>query len=62
MKKLLSLLLCATLVGGCVLTGCNSQESSGSSKSENAAVADPIENIKATASDDKYRNFARHFH
>ena len=57
MKKLISLLLCAALVGGCVLTGCNSQESSGSSKAENAAVADPIENIKATASDDKYRNY-----
>ena len=57
MKKLLSLLLCVALVGGCVLTGCNSQENSGSSKAENAAVADPIENITATASDDKYRNY-----
>lgn len=57
MKKLLSLLLCAALVGGCVLTGCNSQESSGSSQPENTVVADPIENITATASDDKYRNY-----
>lgn len=57
MKKLLSLLLCAALVGGCVLTGCNSQESSGSSQPENTVVADPIENINATASDDKYRNY-----
>lgn len=57
MKKLLSLLLCAVLVGGCVLTGCNSQESSGSSQPENTVVADPIENITATASDDKYRNY-----
>ena len=57
MKKLLSLLLCVALVGGCVLTGCNTQENSGSSKAENAAVADPIENITATASDDKYRNY-----
>lgn len=57
MKKLLSLLLCSALVGGCVLTGCNSQESSGSSQPENTVVADPIENITATASDDKYRNY-----
>lgn len=57
MKKLLLLLLCAALVGGCVLTGCNSQESSGTSQPENTVVADPIENINATASDDKYRNY-----
>lgn len=57
MKKIISLLLCAAIAGGCILTGCNSQQSSESSKDENTAVADPIENIKATASDDKYRNY-----
>lgn len=57
MKKLLSILLCTIIAGSCVFCGCSSKESSDSSKAEKVSVADPIENIKATASNDKYRNF-----
>ena len=69
MKKILSILLCAALAGGCVLTGCGSGESKtdGSAatgdeaskdggKSSAEAVSDPLEGVKATASTDKYRN------
>lgn len=61
MKKLISLLLCALMLGSSILTGCNTQESSNSSDAKTAEVADPIENITATASDDKYRNFYQIF-
>ncbi len=60
MKKIISLLLCAALLGSCVLAGCNNENSSSSEGSSSKAeenVADPIENIKAEASTDKYRNF-----
>ncbi len=56
MKKILSLLLCVSMLGSVVLAGCSSSESSGSSKSDEK-VADPIEGIKASASTDKYRNY-----
>ena len=56
MKKILSLLLCVSMLGSVVLAGCSSSESSGSSKTDEKA-ADPIEGIKASASTDKYRNY-----
>lgn len=43
-----------------MLTGCNKSEDS-SSNAQEAKVADPIENIEATASTDKYRNFYQIF-
>ncbi len=70
MKKLISLLLCAVLTAGCILSGCGSEEESsksdsksseGSSKSDSKSFADPIENIKAEASNDKYRNYYQIF-
>ena len=64
MKKLLSLIICAALLGGCLLTGCGSSESSkdnsGSSGAESGSTetktADPMEGLTAAASTDKYRN------
>ena len=71
MKKLLSVLLCAALLGGCVLAGCGqdtaSKHESGDSKSESSKgdegsasdgekVSDPIAGLKSVASTDKYRN------
>ena len=68
MKKILSLLLCATLAGGCVLTGCGSNSDNKEDKKENGntsktasssggeAVGDPVEGLTAVASKDKYRN------
>ena len=64
MKKLLSLIICAALLGGCLLTGCGSSESSkdnsGSSGAESGSAetktADPMEGLTAAASTDKYRN------
>ncbi len=59
MKKILALLLCAATLGSCVLSGCTSE--GGSSATENAAPADPIEGIEAKRSDDKYRNYYQIF-
>lgn len=55
MKKIVSLLLSAALLGGCVLAGCGASESKSSADSANAA-ADPVAGLKAVASTDKYRN------
>lgn len=60
MKKIISLLLCALIAGSCVLAGCNTSNESSTSSGE-SKVADPIENIDATASTDKYRNFYQIF-
>lgn len=58
MKKILSILLAGAMLAGCLLTGCSDSSSSKteSSDSKTAEIADPIANIKATASTDKYRN------
>ena len=67
MKKLLSFLLCAALLGSCVLAGCGSGNSetdssgkaesgSDSSADDGGKVDDPIAGGKALASTDKYRN------
>ena len=62
MKKILSFLLCASMLGCCVLSGCGesssdsgSSESAESSKSEEK-TEDPVKGVKAVASTDKYRN------
>lgn len=62
MKKIIALLLCIAVVGSCVLAGCNTaaDESSGNN-SNNGEVSDPIADIQATASTDKYRNFYQIF-
>lgn len=52
MKKILSLLLCTTMLGGCVLTGCGSNDANSSNGGE-----DPVAKLSATASTDKYRNY-----
>lgn len=60
MKKIVSILLTASLLGATVLGGCSSQSSASDSTSATEAVknvADPIENLSATASSDKYRNY-----
>ncbi len=69
MKKLISVILCSVLATGCVLSGCNSDSSSGQAAANSTSnteaniteltndVADPIEGITATASTDKYRNY-----
>ena len=59
MKKILSILLAGAMLAGCVLAGCSDSSSSKSesSDSKTAEIADPIANIKATASTDKYRNY-----
>lgn len=67
MKKIISLILTFSLIGCCVLSGCadNSEssnkgaDSNSSSKSE--SIADPIENISAEKSNDKYRNYYQIF-
>lgn len=53
MKKIVTLLLCAALAGGCALSGCgtDSEKSGGE-----AAGKDPVEGVTAVASTDKYRN------
>ena len=64
MKKIFSVLLCALLAGSCALTGCGGEQSSaqGETESQTSEVKpgnnapDPIKGIKATASNDKYRN------
>lgn len=58
MKKILSILLAGAMLAGGVLVGCSesSSESKSSEKKESNA-SDPIENIKAAASNDKYRNY-----
>lgn len=61
MKKIISLLLCAILAGGCIFAGCDSNADPASSKTENSVPGDPIENIKAVASTDKYRNYYQIF-
>ncbi len=55
MKKIISLLLLVSVIGCGALAGCGSGGASADESSD--SVADPIENIVATASDDKYRNF-----
>lgn len=64
MKKIISLLICAALIGTSALasgcSGSDSETSGGeqqSAKAENVSVEDPIEGIEAQASTDKYRNF-----
>lgn len=61
MKKLVSIILTASLLTATVLGGCSSQGSAGDSTSateaEKVVVADPIEKLSATASTDKYRNY-----
>ena len=64
MKKILALMLSLLIAESCVLTGCgnNSESTDGSSATEAVdKVSDPIENIQATASTDKYRNFYQIF-
>ena len=63
MKKIISLMLCLLIAGGCVLTGCGNSESNGDSSATEATgkASDPIENLEATASTDKYRNFYQIF-
>ncbi len=65
MKKILSFLLCASMLGCCVLSGCGntaSSESKSSSKAEESSKSDsektedPVKSGKAVASTDKYRN------
>ena len=67
MKKLLSFILCAALLGSCVLAGCgtDSSKTEGSEKSGSGTastadsgekVEDPVAGGKAVASTDKYRN------
>ena len=66
MKKILSFLLCASMLGCCVLSGCGEKSSSKASesgseateptKSDENKTADPVKGGKATASTDKYRN------
>lgn len=56
MKKIISFLLSAAMLGSCVLAGCGTDSSSQASKPDEK-VADPIANIKAEASSDKYRNY-----
>lgn len=55
MKKLISILLAALMLGSVALAGCSTDEES--SKKEESSVSDPIKDIKAEASTDKYRNF-----
>ena len=62
MKKILSFLLCASMLGCCVLSGCG-ESSSGSGSSESVESSkseekteDPVKGVKAVASTDKYRN------
>lgn len=57
MKKIIAILLSVTLLGGCVLTGCSSNDASSKKEDKPAAVADPMKDIKAEASTDKYRNY-----
>ena len=60
MKKIVSILLTASLLATTVLAGCSSQSSASDSTSATEAVkkvADPIKNLNATASSDKYRNY-----
>ncbi len=65
MKKILSFLLCASMLGCCVLSGCGntaSSESKSSSKAEESSksdsekTGDPVKSGNAVASTDKYRN------
>ncbi len=55
MKKVISILLAVLMLGSVVLAGCSMD--AGSSKKEESSVSDPIKDIKAEASTDKYRNF-----
>ncbi len=55
MKKIISILLAALMLGSVVLVGCSTDAES--SKKEESSVSDPIKDIKAEASTDKYRNF-----
>ena len=70
MKKILALLLCASMFTGIVLSGCGENATSQGEKNDatsaistsvNENVADPMEGIEATASTDKYRNFYQIF-
>lgn len=57
MKKIIAILLSAALLGSCVLAGCSSDNESSKNEDKPAAVADPMKDIKAEASTDKYRNY-----
>lgn len=61
MKKIISLLLISALIGCTVLSGCqsngNDEKSSYAASAEKGAASDPLKNIKASASNDKYRNY-----
>lgn len=66
MKRFLSLILCALLAGSCVLAGCgNNAQSGGGTQSSGSGsgdgAGDPMANIEAVASTDKYRNFYQIF-
>lgn len=62
MKKIISLMLCLLIAGGCVLTGCGNNNGSETSATQaDGKASDPIENIEAVASTDKYRNFYQIF-
>ena len=55
MKKIISCLLCALMLGGSVLAGCSADEAKDSNKD------DPVLSAEAVASTDKYRNFYQIF-
>ncbi len=62
MKKIISLMLIFALAGSCIFAGCstdNGESSDGGS--DNSLVADPIEDVTAEQSTDKYRNFYQIF-